>query len=132
MRSPLDAAKGLLRKAANDLYAANTVLATGNALDTVCFHAQQATEKALKAVLALHQVRYPLTHDLGALLGLGAQMYGELLQFEELVEDLMQYAVTVRYDEEMNPDRQTAHSALVSAQRVYEWAESIVGGEAAE
>lgn len=33
----------------------------------VCFHAQQAAEKALKAVLVRHGVRFPRTHSLIAL-----------------------------------------------------------------
>jgi len=38
MKSPLDLARALLQKAANDLVAAQATLATGEALDTVCFH----------------------------------------------------------------------------------------------
>ena len=40
MKAPIDNAKELLQKAANDLVAAHATLATGLALDTVCFHAQ--------------------------------------------------------------------------------------------
>jgi len=42
MKTPLDHARALLQKAANDLVAAQATLTTGKALDTVCFHAQQA------------------------------------------------------------------------------------------
>ena len=52
MKQPRDYALMLLRKAANDLIAADTILQTGKALDTVGFHAQQATEKSLKAILS--------------------------------------------------------------------------------
>ena len=58
MKAPLDHAKALLKKAANDLIAAEAIL------DTVCFHAQQAVEKSLKAILAFHDVSYPWRHDL--------------------------------------------------------------------
>ena len=34
----------------------------------VCFHAQQAVEKALKAVLASRDVVFPFTHDLDGLI----------------------------------------------------------------
>jgi HEPN domain-containing protein len=44
MKTPSDHAQMLLQKAANDLVAARATLATGEALDTVCFHAQQAVE----------------------------------------------------------------------------------------
>ncbi|MFN0071112.1 MAG: HEPN domain-containing protein [Chloroflexota bacterium] len=32
-----------------------------------CFHAQQAAEKAIKAVLVLKSLRFPLVHDIDAL-----------------------------------------------------------------
>jgi HEPN domain-containing protein len=32
------------------------------------FHAQQAAEKAIKAVLLEHKIRFPRTHDLGELI----------------------------------------------------------------
>jgi len=31
------------------------------------FHAQQAAEKAIKAVLLEHEIRFPRTHDLGGI-----------------------------------------------------------------
>lgn len=34
-------------------------------LEQVCFHAQQACEKALKAVLLSKEVGFPLVHDCG-------------------------------------------------------------------
>lgn len=59
MKSPRDLALALLEKAAHDLVAARATIATGDAMDTVCFHAQQAVEKDLKALLALKDVEYP-------------------------------------------------------------------------
>lgn len=118
--------EGLLFKARNDLALAGLGLQAGVALDGVCFHAQQAVEKALKAVLALHQVNYPFTHDLATLVGLSAAMHAEIREFEDAAEDLMQYAVAVRYDEEMYPDGETAAEAVAVAERVLTWASGIV------
>jgi HEPN domain-containing protein len=39
--------------------------------DTVCFHAQQAAEKLLKALLVAHEDVVSRTHDLSALFGRG-------------------------------------------------------------
>ena len=44
--------------------------APGAFVEYLCFDAQQAAEKALKAVLILHGVRPPRTHILGELLSL--------------------------------------------------------------
>ena len=51
MKGPRDHALGLLTKAEHDLVAARATLATGKATDMVCFHAQRAVEKSLKALL---------------------------------------------------------------------------------
>ncbi len=36
--------------------------------EQICFHAQQAAEKALKSLLLFHKLEFPLTHDLVELL----------------------------------------------------------------
>jgi HEPN domain-containing protein len=109
---------GLLRKAGHDLIAARATIATGQALDTVCFHAQQAVEKALKALLALRDVEYPWRHDLGELLGLARANYPGLdLPAEQLLQ-LSPYAVDARYDEAWSPDAAEARHALDVAERV--------------
>ena len=55
----------LLRKATED-YKAVEVLAHNSDIDdcTVGFHAQQAIEKSLKAILADKGIEYPFTHNL--------------------------------------------------------------------
>lgn len=59
----------LLRKAQEDLGAANVLVATENQADHIIgFHLQQAVEKALKAALVEHAVEIPRTHDLGYLI----------------------------------------------------------------
>jgi HEPN domain-containing protein len=62
-------AQVLLRRAESDLRACRK-LAADEAMgdDVVGFHAQQAVEKSLKAVLVLAGVPFPRTHDLDFLL----------------------------------------------------------------
>lgn len=65
-----------------------------------CFHAQQAAEKALKAVMCLHGMEFRRTHDLEAL--------ADLLRAVDVVPPvdghalrcLTPYAVEFRYDDE--------------------------------
>jgi len=71
MDDAFERANSLLTKARQDLTAAQC-LAREPAVSqwTIGFHAQQAVEKSLKAVLMWHAVRYPFTHDIAALLKL--------------------------------------------------------------
>jgi len=66
-----DHARVLLRKASDDALAVRKLSADPEIADAVIgFHAQQAVEKALKAVLSAHDHAYPWTHDLRHLLDL--------------------------------------------------------------
>ena len=61
----LEYADVLLRKAEGDLAAARALVdRTEIADDIIGFHAQQAVEKAAKAVLTLRGMDYPRSHDL--------------------------------------------------------------------
>jgi HEPN domain-containing protein len=53
MKNNRDLANGWLEKARSDLYAAERLLDGNGPYDAACFHAQQAIEKAMKALLAL-------------------------------------------------------------------------------
>ncbi len=55
----------LLRKASQDEFTVNKLLPDPQSPDEIIgFHAQQAVEKILKAVLTFRAVRYRRTHDL--------------------------------------------------------------------
>jgi HEPN domain-containing protein len=61
-------AKRWLKYAREDLQAAEIILGHPSiAYRHVCGLSQQATEKALKAVLIFHQIEFPRTHDLDVL-----------------------------------------------------------------
>lgn len=135
MKGPHDHAQALLKKAANDrsaersrrsLVAARATLSTRQALDTVCFHAQQAVERSLKAILALHEVEYPWRHDLGELLELVRPLASELIPFEHRILPMTPYAVEVRYDEEFEPILDEASEALEVAKEVCRLSSNIV------
>jgi HEPN domain len=70
----------------------------------VCFHAQQATEKALKAVLVLYGIDFPRSHALERLLALIPAEPASTFEVESVVE-LTPWAATGRYPEDIpNPD----------------------------
>lgn len=75
-------------------------LAAGDELvlrSQACFHAQQAAEKAIKAVMLSQRIRFPLTHDIEELLEI-AESNGLALP-EDVAEagNLTPYAVEARY-----------------------------------
>ena len=63
-------ARGLLDAAEEDIRALRALLGADVGDSVFGFHVQQAAEKSFKAWLALLDVRFPLTHDLGVLMGL--------------------------------------------------------------
>lgn len=129
MSLPIDLAVALMRKAANDLVAGDLVLASGRALDTVCFHAQQAVEKSLKAILTYHNVDYPRRHDLEELLHMVAQVAPRIEQVASKISPLTPYAVMARYATEFDPDLDVASQALQAAEDVFRFSLELLGLE---
>lgn len=119
MKSRIEHAKGLWQKAENDLLAARAILATRQALDTVCFHAQQTVEKCLKAVLALHDVEYPRRHDLAELMNLVKPLFPKISAFEESIISMAPFAVEIRYDTEFVPTLKQTNEAVETAASVH-------------
>ena len=109
-------ARMLFRAAERDLLTLRSM--TADAPDeSFGFHVQQAAEKAFKAWLALLGEKYPLTHNLEALLDLLAARSVDTEPFQTLI-DYTPYAVEFRYeglDSDAEPiDRESA-LALVAA-----------------
>lgn len=57
-----------MRHARSDLELARTKPPPSVLLEALCFHAQQAAEKALKAILVSRAMLVPKTHNIGTLL----------------------------------------------------------------
>ena len=98
MRLP-EQAEILLRKAAEDEFAIE-VLGQNPASsdDVIGFHAQQAVEKTLKAVLCWASVRYRRTHDLVELIDLLRDHGFAFPEDLEQVRRLTRYAALMRYE----------------------------------
>lgn len=63
----------------------------------ICFHAQQATEKAIKAVFLSRQIDFPLTHDIEQLIEIAEQHKVDLTSEIRNAGTLTPYAVETRY-----------------------------------
>lgn len=126
-RDHRDLARLLVDKAAGDETALRILCAEATVPDEVIgFHAQQAVEKALKAVLSARAQRYPPTHDLGLLLTLLHE--GEHHVPAELheVELLTPWAVQLRYEATAGA-RLDRPGALALATLALDWARREVG-----
>lgn len=102
--------------------------AAGVFVEYLCFEAQQAAEKALKAVLILHGVRPPRTHILGELLSLLGNSGVDVPDDVQRAEDLSSFAVQTRYPGSADPrlDDDDLAEALSIAQAVIDWAAKMV------
>ncbi len=96
---PPDRPELLLRKARQDELVLEKLLGDRDVYDdTLGFHAQQAAEKMLKAVLASRGIDYPKTHNLRVLIELLAQHGVQLPEGLVEITRLTQFGTTFRYD----------------------------------
>lgn len=68
--------------------------------ESVCSHCQQYAEKLLKALLTLHGVEAPRTHDLRRLMQLAGDFAPELTHLHAGADVLSEHAVATRYPED--------------------------------
>ena len=118
MKGNGDVASGLMIKAESDIENLMIMMERGRALDTACFHAQQATEKYLKAFLSFNDVSWPRTNNIEEILCLCATLDK---RFEDLIEEttfLTDYAVELRYDVEFWPEIDEVRAAFDAADKI--------------
>jgi HEPN domain-containing protein len=97
-------------------------------LEDLCFDAQQAAEKAIKALLIKKGVAFPYVHDIAHLLALLEQTELQIPEPVRRAEDLTRYAVVTRYPGIAEPVGESHYrDALVSAEAVVRWAEREIG-----
>jgi HEPN domain-containing protein len=112
--------------AKSDLAMARVPLAPPMRLESLCFHAQQAAEKAVKAVLIEFGIQPPRVHDIRRLLDLlpSDQPSPELVAASAKLTD---YAVLTRYPGLEEPvSEEEYREALRLAKAVVAWAEGII------
>ena len=118
-----------LQRARSNLLLAQKGQHKGVMLEDLCFNAQQAAEKALKAVCLHVGQDFPKIHSISRLMEI-LEMSG--VSIPEVVKDadiLTQYAVQTRYPgpiEEITMDEYKESIAL--AAKVVFWAETIILG----
>lgn len=121
-KSKADLVRGWLEKARRDLLTAERGLYSEEPLtDIVCFHAQQAAEKYLKAYLVWQEIEFPKTHALEDLVLLATQKDTAAAGLQSEVANLTPYAVETRYPEFRNRYWKTLRRPLILRRRCESW-----------
>jgi len=95
-------------------------------LEALCFHAQQAVEKALKALLISRNIPFPRTHNIGTLVDLVSDTISIPKQVEE-ASVLTDYAVITRYPTDTEAVEMDEYKQAVDlARTVLDWVRLIL------
>lgn len=112
--------------AKSDLKLARNGQMPGIRLEGLCYLAQQAAEKAIKAVLMRQNIHFPKIHHIQTLLGYLPQGFTLPFSVREAV-DLSDYAVEGRYPQNFEDVTEEEYlSALKKAGAVVRWAEKTL------
>ena len=115
-----------INRASSDLAIAGTRIKDAY-IEDLCYHAQQASEKALKALLLYKIHKFPYTHDLSELLGLIEQ---NGIVVPDVIKDcagMTEYAVEGRYpgfNEPLSED--DWRNSVKKTEEVINWVKSQV------
>lgn len=116
-----------LQRAESKLCLAHLGRGEGVFLEDLCFEAQQAAEKGLKALLIYLSGDYPRVHAFALILQQLEQHVAVPEPIREVVE-LTDYAVQMRYPGDYTPVSEEEYErALELAERALRWARSQTG-----
>lgn len=112
----------LARKAKEDATAVREFAANPEISDGIIgFHAQQAVEKWLKTVMALHDIPQARIHDLGRLLQMLEGAGIELPANADQLDELTIYAVPLRYDDLLDAEPLDRQDTMHLVEVVESW-----------
>ncbi|HUO57282.1 MAG TPA: HEPN domain-containing protein [bacterium] len=112
--------------AVNDLRMAREGAEKGYRLEALCYHAQQAAEKALKAVFIFHRRPFPKTHDLEKWMALLPPSFSIPPRLRQ-AKDLSDYSEIGRYPHGFEAVTSKEYQRAVElAQAVVDWVDKIL------
>ena len=121
-----------IRKAQDDIVLLDKIVDDENiSSEIVGFHAQQAIEKLLKALLISKIIPFRRTHDLGELTDLFSEHAIEVPDELYDLDDLTPFAVEYRYDVFTPPNKEafSRTEALERVKAVHSWVLSQIKGK---
>ena len=127
-RFPPDDPREWLNRARSDLTLASAAV-PDVLLDDLCFHAQQAAEKAIKAVLISRNVEFPYVHDLAQLLELIEESGEAVPPDVRSATALTRFAILTRYPGlSPAPSQEEYRNAIQTAEAAVDWCSQLVAG----
>lgn len=125
-RFPPNDPREWMNRAKSDLTQAKNQV-PGVYLENLCFNAQQAAEKAIKAVMIARNIEFPYVHDLDHLLSLLEDEEEVIPEAIRRVGVLTDYAAITRYPGDVRPVSEREYrEALAIAETVISWAENRI------
>jgi len=124
-RYPPDDPREWINRAYSDLAIAKADIHNAY-IEDLCYHTQQAVEKAIKALLLRYDVEFPYVHNISQLLTLLEEAGQEIPEFVMESEKLTRFAVFARYPGIVPIKRLEYEQSIVIAENVVKWAESII------
>lgn len=123
---PTDPREWLNRARSNLALAKSNTM--GALLEDLCFEAQPAAEKAIKAVFIRRAVSFPYVHDLAKLLGLLERNGVKIPKYVRQSSELSPFGVEARYPGLAGAVTKRQHRRAVRiAENVVHWAERQIG-----
>jgi HEPN domain-containing protein len=115
-----------LRRARSNLAQARGAGLPDVLFEDLCFDAQQAAEKAIKAVLVHIGAEFPKTHDINRLLTIGAASGLAIPDEIREADRLTRHAVQSRYPGPWEVSEDDYRRAVAMAEHVLSWAASLI------
>ena len=103
-------------------------------LEIICYHSQQAAEKAIKALVVSHgtQGGMPKLHDLSFLLNQVKNFVKIEEKYYDYADTLTPYGVSVRYPNELFLEERHAKEAIQYAEEILKWVYGLVEDESTD
>ena len=96
--------------------------------EIICYHCQQAAEKAIKAVITADGAKggMPKLHDLSFLLNQIKNVVKIEEKYYDYADALTPYGVSIQYPNELFLEEKHAKEALRMAKEILEWVNSLM------
>ena len=122
-RYPPEDPREWMNRAYSNLTLAAKGTNSGVYLEDLCYNAQQAVEKAIKAIFILHHITFPYIHDIAALITL---LQNNNINVPESVKEsakLTRFAIATRYPYILAPVTEHEYKRAIGiAEDVVRWA----------